>query len=858
MFKKFFTKLQNFCKTIYEFDGFLYRIRFYQFLILVLFSFVFIFSFDSFFATHVYKNYADHNNSRIYLKSDSNYNMSFVAQSKVLNSIRFEYDVDKSHLKTSDRINFSISDINGNTIIERDVYLSSYGRKYINVNLSDVVLDKDETYYIHLDCDAMNDSSLLVLYSHNDFSAFDNIEINDASELAIDTNSAVVEQEVLSDKAIGLSKVADIGYLYSKIDWINLCLHVLIYFGLLSIIFIKRLIKRNWFKEIYRIIAMPLFLYLAAEILNVEKDRPLNLINPFSTKHMFTLVISLLIIIIVYYFIHMLIGNGSIGIAVITLLVAVLAFVNHVKMVMRGDTLMPWDIAAAGIAMKTGSTYYFRITTSFVSGIMMFLIIIIMIRLTNTPYFRFNSSRITHILVSSGLVVVMFNGIIMNTSLLDKMNVYYQVYPPYQSYNENGTTLAFLLHLNNVNADVADPDIFDSTDSLIEEYSAIVNSDYYANKLNSGDIKPNVICIMSEAYSDLQSIREFDTSEEVMPFYRELMNNSINGNLAVSIFGGGTCNTEFEFLTGYSMYSLMPGSSAYTFYVNNPIQALPQLFKDNGYKTIGLHPFDGNWWDRSTKYPLLGIDDFYTQNDFDSSASYVRRYISDYSCFQKIMDLYNSSDEPLFLFCVTMQNHADFSEHYSNMNYDIKINDLKDSNGDDYYYAENYVSLIRESDDALRYLITELSKSDEPTIVVYFGDHCPTLNDGFYNELIQSNVGTATLEESLQMYQTPYFIWANYDLNNGTSIDTSFGNHGITSPNFLGQTLLDLAGIKSPNSRSCLRVLQDYIGAISSASIYDINGNPYFDNSSISSDCNKVIEDYLSIQYSLIYANVDN
>ena len=369
-------------------------------------------------------------------------------------------------------------------------------------------------------------------------------------------------------------------------------------------------------------------------------------------------------------------------------------------------------------------------------------------------------------------------------------------------------------------------------------------------KINKG-VKPNVICIMSEAYCDLNDIRELETSEPATPYFDSLTDETRDGPLAVSIFGGGTCNTEFEFLTGYSMSSLLPGSSVYTFYINHQTEALPQLYKDAGYKTVALHSFDGDWWDRREKYPYLGFDEFYTRDDFPEDAQYVRRYISDLETFKKIKNIYDESEEPLFLFCVTMQNHADFSARYDNMTYDIKINNVLKEDGSHFEYAENYLSLLRESDDALKYLIEELKQSDEPTIVVFFGDHLPTLDAGFYDAMLNEDLGEVNIDESVDLYNTRYFVWANYDLGD------SIGEDGIISPNFLGQDLLDMSGIKSPASRSCLRVLNTKIAAIRSIAVYDLDGVPHTDYSTLSRDEIDIIEDYSFIQYGLIYYEDD-
>ena len=171
-------------------------------------------------------------------------------------------------------------------------------------------------------------------------------------------------------------------------------------------------------------------------------------------------------------------------------------------------------------------------------------------------------------------------------------------------------------------------------------------------------------------------------------------------------------------------------------------------------------------------YPLLGFDEYISQEDF-ADPELVRRFISDKSAFQRIIDEYEEKEsaQPLFAFCVTMQNHADYSIRWDNQKYDIKLKSFEDYQ---FPFAENYLSLLRESDDALKLLIEYFRQEKEPTIIVFFGDHLATLDHGFYDLLLDTNINQITAEESIPMYSTPYFIWSNYDLKTGYA--------GLTSP----------------------------------------------------------------------------
>ena len=842
--KKFWNMIFSKIKNI---DDLFMKRRIWQIICAVLVLIVFIIFIPTYSSNHLSRNYRDGDDSNtVRLNRSSTYTMSFEAKDTRLDHFHLNIDPKDSSFTQSDRMHFVITDDEGSVVCEDDAFIYNAGRTYVNLKYDGKKLKTGDWYYLTLTFGDMKQSSRVSFIS-NKVESF-----NEALEYA---KGEVTDVDDMSlDHAIGISKVINIDYYYSSHNTLSMIIHLVLFIVTLGVLFFERFLKSLKMREIYRAVVMPFYLYLTMEVLNIEKQRTLSIFFPLTLKQYYCVFVTILVFVAIYIFLYSIIGRGGLAFLIECVIFMTLAFVNHTKLVMRGDSFMPWDVVSAGIAVKTGSTYYFHVTRYFICGLIMCAVLLILIRITSTPYRKFSKERASMIAFAVLSTVLVFSAFILNKGLLNRIGIYYKVNPPIQSYNENGTALAFLMHLNNIEAKGGSDSSPEQFRQLIWEYSGKAHEADLDRHMNSSAVKPNVICIMSEAYADLEDIGYFETSEPVMPFFDSLKDKSINGHLAVSIFGGGTCNTEFEFLTGYSMDSLLPGASVYTFYINGQTEALPSIYRDQGYRTVALHPFDGDWWDRREKYPLMGFDEFYTRDDFPEDAEYVRRYISDNETFGKIESIFEESEQPLFLFCVTMQNHADFADHYDNMKYDIKIPGMVNEDGEPFVYAENYVSLLRESDDALKGLITYLENSDEPTVVVFFGDHCPPLDPEFYDTILQTDIGSITIGESLPIYETPYFIWANYDLSSGgTDIDTSFGDKGVTSPNFLGQTLLYLSGMPSPESRACLRLLMEKINAESSLAVFDKENEPHFDYEGLDEETLKLIEDYSSIQYGLIY-----
>ncbi len=119
---------------------------------------------------------------------------------------------------------------------------------------------------------------------------------------------------------------------------------------------------------------------------------------------------------------------------------------------------------------------------------------------------------------------------------------------------------------------------------------------------------PNVLVVMNESYADFSILGSpLNTNQPVTPFADSLQENTQRGHALCSVFGGGTANSEFEFLTGLSMGNLPAGACAYQQYIHAPIPSLVHHFNSLGYRTMATHPFLASGWNRTAVYPRLGF-----------------------------------------------------------------------------------------------------------------------------------------------------------------------------------------------------------------------------------------------------------
>lgn len=278
---------------------------------------------------------------------------------------------------------------------------------------------------------------------------------------------------------------------------------------------------------------------------------------------------------------------------------------------------------------------------------------------------------------------------------------------------------------------------------------------------NDAERMPNIIIIMDESFSDLSVLgSEIKTAQEITPFVNSLHENTIKGYALSSVFGGGTEKSEYECLTGNSAALFGTNMVIYNLYIHEPIYSMASYLHKYNYYCEATHPYFGSGWSRTTVYPLLGFDKMTFIDDYPQK-NLVRDFVSDQEMFEYVIHEYEARDssKPWFLFGVTMQNHGSYS--YSGPNYSpsIELRGYEQSYDD----VEQYLGLINETDKAVEILINYFSNQEEPVLILFFGDHLPNLNHDFYREVHGGEFNTLA-EKELQ-YKVPFFIWANYDIN---------------------------------------------------------------------------------------------
>lgn len=386
-----------------------------------------------------------------------------------------------------------------------------------------------------------------------------------------------------------------------------------------------------------------------------------------------------------------------------------------------------------------------------------------------------------------------------------------------------GILMEFAMELRTLN--VQRPEGY-STEGAEELASA-----YAETETASTGEKPNVVVVMMESMSDLRVLGDFQTSREVTPFLDEFMPSTRRGMAISSVFGGNTANSEWEFLTGNTMAFLPEGSVAYRQFVKNRANSLVEVMKNNGYYCAALHPYGADGWDRSRIYPMMGFDETTFIDDADWGGT-VRKYVSDDAFVDKVLATLNSregAEQPLFLFGISMQNHGGYSE--SGFEADVQTVGLNGT----YRDVNQYLSLMKLTDAALEKLVEGLKQTEEPVVLLVFGDHQPSLQPGFYEE-----IGNPS---EVQLHMVPFLIWKNYE--------QEAEELPLTSINYLSTLLMESAGLEKPAYYRFLSEAMQVVPCLSGAGI--VEDGQYLRISDATGEAAEALRDYEWLQYANLF-----
>lgn len=606
--------------------------------------------------------------------------------------------------------------------------------------------------------------------------------------------------------------------------------------------------KKKWKKDakILFAVLVPAFIFYLLECYTH---------NPFADIRQNLRLLNILFFELAALLLYCLIGRLHIALFLETIVCMLYGLVNYFVFTFRSVPIMPWDLLSVGTAAEVAGDFSYTLTVRAgltLAGFLLLGVLELLFlknRLQDTVarfykgplgsfIFRLPAG-ILSLLLLMGLVSLLHN----ETFVEQKLYMYDKLFTPAAMSKRDGTALAFLLELQYIA--VERPEEYSKEKAVL----FLQEGERNGAGLQTGWELPNIIVIMDEAFSDLSVLGELTTNIPVMPYLDSLRNgaeNTVSGMLHVSVKGGNTANTEFEFLTGHTMVFLPYGSVPYQQYIDDEQPSLASYLADLGYETRAVHPYYASGWERETVYPLLG----FLETDFSSAfkgAERLRNYVSDAAAFAHIIECYENkpSGTPLFLFEVTMQNHSGYTQAYDNLSEEVAAADCNSS------VLNRYLSLLRYTDQAFEELIEYFSAQEEKTLIVFFGDHQPA--NSVVEPLLRlqgRTAGRLSEAEEVKRYEVPFIIWANYDIAEKSGIETSV--------NYLGADVLEAAGLPLPAYQSCLEELRKQVPVLTAQYMVTADGyagapKGYAKWEAADDEIERLLWEYQVMQYYLLF-----
>ena len=551
-----------------------------------------------------------------------------------------------------------------------------------------------------------------------------------------------------------------------------------------------------------------------------------------------------------------------------TILFVAIYYTNEFVKSARSNPINFLDIYSIGDAMAVANRYKLPLSFSIITKILLFVVATILtFRIFKKIALRKNiKSYITLFicaLFTPCFVYLLTCGNLLKTDALGfneiaylrRLGFFYGIYNEY------------------LNTKSSPPENYSekTMQALKNKYSYTSDSVISENK-----VRPErIIVVMNEALADFSLIGEADMDYDPLSHFHAMDENCTKGKMYVNVFGGGTCNTEFEFLSGCAK-NFTYYSAPYNQLILNNCETFVSDVNKLGYNSTALHPFLGKEWHRRTVYKEFGFSEFIAGEDwvegyeykdiitfFDphppyfGETEYCRELISDAECYRKIENIAaedRKQNVPSFIFCVTMQNHSGYTDEfeYSDMKeyipsgkkakYPFALN-LADGdvlsliNKSDVEIAANqYLNLVNISDEAFADFIEYLKNDDVPTVVVMFGDHEPALSFGWYKNKYSDDGNE--YEKFADYFIVPYIMWANYDME--------WEEHEQISANYLSAVLKRSCGFPLNEFDNVRLAAMEEYPVLTERIAVNKNGEFVFSDEIYNS---QVIRDYELFQY---------
>lgn len=478
--------------------------------------------------------------------------------------------------------------------------------------------------------------------------------------------------------------------------------------------------------------------------------------------------------------------------AVGVLACGIIGLAQYFIVLFKNSAIIPSDLLALGTAAAVSGGYRYVIGAAQVVSIGLALFDIGLLSLMRPGPVAMRalasrSARRSSALAREGAGVVIgacLIAFVLTVNLSDAFGLDRGFWNSLDVYRRQGFVASFISLAQNSRIEVPDGYTEASASQVLEDYaqrfdeSQGASESRLAAERQFAEEEPSVVVIMNESFADLSI---YDGLNVGYPGPVNLLSTEgtlSKGYVYTSVLGGGTCNSEFEFLTGISMGFVGSQNQPYMMYDFTDVGTLAKQFADAGYQTSAVHPQVGTNWNRLNVYPQMGFGAFYDIGFFEADSPTRHMGMTDAVTYHKVLEILESSAQPQFIFDVTMQNHGGYDTwdlpEGERLDYDVSAID-----GADHGQTSEYISLIAQSERDTLAFLDELRDVERPVVVIFFGDHQPAMGQAI-NELIPGSEEPGSHAHLQRIRMTPYLIWANYNVA-GTGDEPIERNLGLYS-----------------------------------------------------------------------------
>lgn len=371
---------------------------------------------------------------------------------------------------------------------------------------------------------------------------------------------------------------------------------------------------------------------------------------------------------------------------------------------------------------------------------------------------RYQGTR-HHVLVPVCIAAFCFIGLPVTTQAAQNSNILASYFSNIaQGYSDYGFVYGFSTSV--VGRGMDKP--ADYSEETIDAITTLVDS-ASSNTTVTAENQPNIICVLLESFADPYEINFLEMSEDPIPTFHALEQNYSTGYLTVPVVGAGTANTEFEILSGMSMQYFGTGEYPYkTILKETDCESIASDLSSIGYGTHVVHNNTATFYSRNNAFSMMGFDTFTSKElmnitDYTPLGSWPT---DDVLVDETVKALDSTEGQSDFVYTITVEAHGDYPSEKIIENPAISVTGAADEASNNQW--EYYVNMIHEVDDFIGDLIAAVDARGEDTIIVFFGDHLPTM--GLTNEDMASG----------DIFKTKYITWNNMGLEKNDADITAY------------------------------------------------------------------------------------